>query len=94
MSLFYRYLQYLLKGTHPASYVIGTRGSFPGGKADHSPPSRTKVKNAWSYTSAPQYTFLAWCSVKAQGQLYLFHHILFCGEYLRRYVPYDTYLLR
>jgi CO dehydrogenase/acetyl-CoA synthase delta subunit len=26
-------------GAHPASYQMGTRGSFPGGEADHSPPS-------------------------------------------------------
>jgi len=25
----------------------------PGREADHSPPPRAKVKNAWSYTSAP-----------------------------------------
>jgi hypothetical protein len=37
-------------GTHPASYAMGTRGSFPGGKArpgrdaDHSPPSSAEVK--------------------------------------------------
>jgi hypothetical protein len=24
---------------------MGTGGSFPGGKADHSPPSRAEVKN-------------------------------------------------
>jgi len=28
-------------------------------------------KNALIYTSTPQYAFMAWCSVKAQGQLYL-----------------------
>ena len=33
------------------------RGSFPGAKrpgceVEHSPPSRTEVKNEWSYTSA------------------------------------------
>jgi len=39
-------------------------------EADHSPPSCAKVKNAWSYNSIPQYAFMAWCSVKAQGQLY------------------------
>jgi hypothetical protein len=38
---------------HPASYPMGTRGSFPGGKAagreaDHSPPSSAQVKDAWS----------------------------------------------
>jgi hypothetical protein len=35
---------------HPASYTVGTGGSFPGGKAqpgcdaDHSPPSSAEVK--------------------------------------------------
>jgi hypothetical protein len=51
---------------------MGTRGSFPGGKAagreaDHSAPFNAEVKNAWSYTSPPQYTFMAKCLVKAQG---------------------------
>jgi hypothetical protein len=38
-------------GAHPASYPMGTRGSYPGGKArpgrdaDHSPPSSAEVKN-------------------------------------------------
>jgi hypothetical protein len=45
-------------GAHPASHPLGTRGSFPGGKAggreaDHSPPSNADVKNEWSYTSTP-----------------------------------------
>jgi len=30
-----------------------------------------RSKNAWSYTSTPQYVFMAWCLVKAQGRLYL-----------------------
>jgi hypothetical protein len=43
---------------HPASYPMGTRGSFPGVKqqgceADHSPPSSAEVRNTWSYTSTP-----------------------------------------
>jgi len=42
-----------------------------GREADHSTPSSAEIKNAWSYTSTPKYTFIAWCSVKAQGQLYL-----------------------
>jgi hypothetical protein len=48
----------------------------PGREADHSPPSSAEVKNAWSYTSTPEYAVMAWCSVgkKAQGQLYL--HVL------------------
>jgi len=31
-----------------------------------------RSKNAWSYTSTPKCASMAWCSVKAQGQLYLF----------------------
>jgi hypothetical protein len=36
-------------GAHPASYPMGTRGSFPGNKAagreaDHSPPSSVEIK--------------------------------------------------
>jgi hypothetical protein len=39
-----------VSGAHPASYPMGTWGSFPGGKArpgrdaDHSPPSSAEVK--------------------------------------------------
>jgi hypothetical protein len=48
---------------------MGTRDSFPGIKrprreADHSPPSSAEDKNAWSYTSTPQYVFMAWCLIK------------------------------
>jgi hypothetical protein len=28
------------------------------------PSSRAEVKNAWSYTSTPQYVFMAWYLVK------------------------------
>jgi hypothetical protein len=31
-------------GFHSASYPMGTRGSFPGGEADHSPPHSAEVK--------------------------------------------------
>jgi hypothetical protein len=46
---------------------MGTRGSSLGVKrwereADHSLPYNAEVKNAWSYTSTPPYTFMAWCS--------------------------------
>jgi hypothetical protein len=63
-------------GAHSASYPMGTRGSFsgvkrPGREADHSPPSSAEVKNAYRYTFTPQYAFMAWCSFKVQGQLYL-----------------------
>jgi hypothetical protein len=58
-------------GAHPASYQMGTEGSFP------------KVKKVWSYTSTSPYIFMAWYIIKhrihlygvvlsqAQGQLYL-----------------------
>jgi hypothetical protein len=45
-------------------------GVFPAGvkrplcEADHSPPPSAEVKNAWTYTSTPQYVFMAWCLVK------------------------------
>jgi hypothetical protein len=35
-----------------------------GREADHSSPSSAEVKNVWTYTSTPQYVFLAWCLVK------------------------------
>jgi hypothetical protein len=31
-----------------------------------------RSKNEWSYTFTLQYAFMSWCSVKAQGQLYLY----------------------
>jgi hypothetical protein len=48
---------------------MGTRGTFPGIKrsgleGEHSPPSSAQVKNAWSYTSAPPYVFMARFLVK------------------------------
>jgi hypothetical protein len=46
-------------GAHTASYPMGKGGSFPGGEADHSPPSSAEVKNAWSCISPPQYVFMA-----------------------------------
>jgi len=34
---------------------------WPGHEADHPPPSSTKVKNMWSYTSTLSYVLVAWC---------------------------------
>jgi len=31
-----------------------------------------RSKNEWSYTATPQYAFLVWPLVKAQGKLYIF----------------------
>jgi hypothetical protein len=57
----------------PPSFLSnGYQGLFPWGvkqmrcEADHSLPSSAD-KTTWSYTSTPQYAFMAWYSVKAQG---------------------------
>jgi hypothetical protein len=52
----------------------------PGRETDHSPTSRAEIKNAWSYTSIPQYAFVVWCSVKVQGQLYFKNLLLHDGK--------------
>jgi hypothetical protein len=44
--------------------ALSLRVMWLGHEADHSPPSSAKVKNVWSYTSTPQYVFMAWCLVK------------------------------
>jgi hypothetical protein len=46
----------------PGAFSLGVKR--PGREADHSPPSSAEVKNAWSYTSAPQYAFMALWLVK------------------------------
>jgi hypothetical protein len=45
-------------GSHPASYLMGTRGSFPGleaagGEADHAPPSSAEIMNVWDIPPFP-----------------------------------------
>jgi hypothetical protein len=49
-------------GVHSASYSMGTKCSFLGGKDDCSPSSSAKVKNEWSYIATPPtpYTFMIW----------------------------------
>jgi hypothetical protein len=46
----------------PGALSMGVKR--PEREADHSPPSSAEVKNTWSYTSTPQYVFMAWCLVK------------------------------
>jgi hypothetical protein len=56
-----------------------TRGPFPGGKAAGGVKLTTHLhlvprsKNALSYTSTPQYAFMAWCSVKTTGTILPFY---------------------
>jgi hypothetical protein len=52
----------------PGALSLGVKRLWLG--ADNLPPPSAEVKNAGSYTSTPQYAFMAWCSVKAQGQIY------------------------
>jgi hypothetical protein len=59
-------------GAHPALYPVGTRGFFLWGvKLTTHLHLVPRSKNEWIYTSTPQYAFMAWCSVEAQGHLYL-----------------------
>jgi hypothetical protein len=65
-------------GAHIASYPMGTRGSFPGGSIGRGVKLTTHLhlvprSIVCSYTSNPQYTSMACCSVKAKGHLYLLH---------------------
>jgi hypothetical protein len=41
-------------------------------EADHSPPSGAEVKNAWSYTSTPQYVLMEWYLVKHRDFTFTF----------------------
>jgi hypothetical protein len=41
----------------PGALSLGVK--WPGREADHSLLSSAEVKNAWSYTSIPQYVFMA-----------------------------------
>jgi hypothetical protein len=47
----------LLPNGYGGLFPLGVKR--PGSEADHSPPSSTEVKNAWSYTSTPQHVFIA-----------------------------------
>jgi hypothetical protein len=47
-----------------ATEALSLRIKWPGHEANQSPPSNADVKKAWHFTSAPQYAFMAWCSVK------------------------------
>jgi hypothetical protein len=75
--------------TASVSYPMGTRGSFPGGKApgceaDHSPPSSAEVKE-WVdlYLNSPNTSSWRGVQLKAQGQiyLYLYLHVQYKGVF-------------
>jgi hypothetical protein len=56
----------------PGALSLGVKR--PGREANYS-RLVPRSKNEWGNTSTPQYAFMAWCSVKAQGQLYLYLHL-------------------
>jgi hypothetical protein len=68
---------------------MGTSGSFPGGKEAGGVKLTTHLhlvprsKNAWSYTSTPQYAFVAWFSVKKKHM----DNFTFAFMYIRRVEP-------
>jgi len=59
-------------GAHPASCLMVPGVKRPGRVADRSPSSTAEVKNAWSYTSTPQYVFISWFLVKPRDKLHSF----------------------
>jgi hypothetical protein len=52
------------------AFSLGIQRS--GCEADRLPATSDEVKNEWSYTSAPQYVFMAWCLVKNRDSCQLF----------------------
>jgi hypothetical protein len=54
----------------PGALSLGLKR--PGREGDHPSPFSAEVKYAWSYTSTPQYAFMAWRSVETQGHFYLY----------------------
>jgi hypothetical protein len=57
----------------PGALSLGVKRR--GREADHSPPSSAEVKNAWSYTSTPQYVFMKWCLVKHRDNFTFYLYI-------------------
>jgi hypothetical protein len=63
---------------HPTSYSVSSGGCLPGGKAAGTwnwPLTSIKCRGqrrSEAIPPLPQYAFMAWCPVKAQGQLYFY----------------------
>jgi hypothetical protein len=76
----------------PESFSLGVKR--PGRGADHSPPPNAEVKNAWSYTSTPQYVFMAWCLFKHRDNFTSYPTlIILCSLMLSKLHTYD-YIFR
>jgi hypothetical protein len=67
-------------GAHPASYPMGARDSCgQNGQGVKLTTHLHLVRRSRMHGAVPpllQYVFMAWCSVKAQGQLCLIHYLL------------------
>jgi hypothetical protein len=66
----------------PIQWVPGTLSlgvKRLGREADHLRPSSVEVKNAWSYTSTPQYAFMVWCLVKQRDTFTFMSAVLHCN---------------
>jgi hypothetical protein len=59
----------------PGALSLGVKR--PGREANQSPPSSAEVKYEWALPPLPLYPFMAWSSVKAQGQLYLYFYFTY-----------------
>jgi hypothetical protein len=53
--------------------ALSLEEKWPGRESNHSPSSSADVKNPWSYTSTPQYTFMAWCLLKNHRDNFMFY---------------------
>jgi hypothetical protein len=60
----------------PGAHSLGVER--PGHETDHSLPSSAGGQRmSGDIPPLPNYTFMTWCSVKVQGQLYLFYLYIF-----------------
>jgi hypothetical protein len=58
-------------------------------EADHPPPSIPMLRTVWSYTSTPQYVFMAWFLVRHRDNFtFTFHNIIRVIISIR-YVTYE-----
>jgi hypothetical protein len=70
----------------PGALSLGVKR--PVREADHSPPSSAEVKNAWRYTSTPQYVFMEWRIVKHRDNFTFYHLFTLSGSGKRSVAEY------
>jgi hypothetical protein len=71
-------------GAHPASYPMGTRGSFPGGKAAGAwswPLTSICQRMSGGIHPLTQYAFMAWCSVKVRDNFTFTFHLVWGSDW-------------